>query len=117
MKKRTERTITFCDACENDDSVYYHCAGCAKDFCYKCQDKDSVGQKFIHAVRFSGSCDCFLCMDCLAKPTPAVKVILAAYLKIQQLRNEAKVWGEDFDKRCKTAEAKVEEVAKKYNIK
>ncbi len=117
MKKMMEKTITLCDACESDDLVYNHCAGCGRDFCYKCQNKDSIGQRFSHAVHFSGSCDCFLCMDCLASPTPKTKEILAAYLKIQQLRNEAKVWNEDFDKRCKTAEAKVQEVAKRYDIK
>lgn len=117
MKKKSEKLIAFCDICESDDSVYYHCAGCGKDFCYNCQNKNSVGQKFVHAVCFSGSCDCFLCMDCLASPTPAVKTMLAAYLKIQQLRNEAKAWNEDFDKRCKLAEAEVQKVAEKYNIK
>ncbi len=55
-------------------------------------------------------------MDCLAQPTPAVKAILVAYLKIQRLRNESKVWNEDFDKRRKVAEAEVKKTADKYNI-
>ena len=117
MKKMTEKQITFCDACESDDSVFYHCEGCNKDFCYKCQEKKVVGQKFTHAIHFSGSTDCFLCMECLAKPTPKVKELLAAYLKIQQLRNEGKSWNEDFDKRCKMAEKEVNIIAKKHNIK
>ena len=117
MKKIVEREVIFCNFCESDNSVYYHCNGCGKDFCYKCQNKKAVGQKFAHAVHFSGSCDCFLCMDCLANPTPETKEILAGYLKIQQLRNEAKSWNDDFDKRCKTAEAEVNKIVKKYNIK
>lgn len=117
MKRKTEKLITFCDVCDSGDSVFYHCEGCEKDFCYKCQNKSVVGQKFVHSVHCSGSSDCFLCIACLAKPTPKVQAILAAYLKIQQLRNETAAFYADFEKRRKTAEVAVRDIVEKYNIK
>lgn len=117
MKREVLKMVKFCDACESEDSIYYECVSCGKNFCYNCKQKNSVGQEFRHAVHFSGSFDCFLCMDCLASPTPKTKEILAAYLKIQQLTEEEKSWYECFRKRCEDAETKVKVIADKYSIK
>ncbi len=117
MEKQVLKKIKFCDICGTDQSVFNTCSNCSKDFCYDCQKKNIAGQEFPHAVHFSGSTDCYLCMGCLASPAPKVKTILSAYLKIQQLRNESKAFYDDFDVRCKAAETKVKEVAGKYNIK
>lgn len=111
MEKQVLRRIKFCDICGTDQNIFYKCSGCGKDICCTCQEKNALGQKFCHAVNFPGSIDCYLCMECLAKPTPKVKTILSAYLKIQQLRNERTAFNDDFDVRCKAAEAKVKEVA------
>lgn len=117
MKKNIEKLTTVCDICESDDCVFHHCVGCGKDFCYKCQETKPVGQKFSHSVYCSGSYDCFLCVACIADPTPKVQSILAVYLKIQQLRNETKSFYEDFEKRSKVAEVKVKEIVEKYHIR
>jgi hypothetical protein len=117
MKKVVEKEVEFCDNCGSDDCVFNECIGCGKHFCYECNDKKKVGQKYSHAVYCSGSRDAYLCTDCILLPTPKIQEILEVYGKIANLRSESKVWYEDFEKRTKEAEAAVKVLAEKHSIK
>jgi hypothetical protein len=106
---RTQKLITvpacdFCEEGERNTNCYRRCDNCGKDACDKHQD--AIVQ-FRHGVYFSGSDDGEYCVGCLEALRHEGDARLKAFQQIQDLRDEAERWNEDFRKRATTAEAAV----------
>lgn len=108
MKKEITKEVTICDSCKKESSYGYHCVGCKLDFCYGCNEK--MGKNFSHAVYASGSGDGYFCNTCIAQPSKEVKALFEAYIRIQALREEAKIRYESFKRRVTEAEEEVKKL-------
>ena len=91
-----------------DEHCYDKCLGCGKDVCYEC--KKAEGNEFYHSVHCGGSGDGFYCIICLGNPKIIKTSLYQAYLTIQRLRNEEKVWYDDFRIRCENAEKDLKKI-------
>ncbi len=117
MKKTIQKEVVVCDECGTDEMIFHKCNGCDKAFCFDCNKTKHTGKTFEHGVYCSGSGDVYFCMACLTNLMPRTKEILAAFQTVLFLRNEAIEKHTAFEKRCKDAENKVQEVLEKYQIK
>jgi hypothetical protein len=101
-KKQLTKDVEVCDVCGTDKMVFSHCNNCSKDYCYECAKTHAV--TYSHGVYCGGSGDACYCNACRNELLKKGDVRLLAYLKIQDLRAEAKRWSEDFNMRQEHAE-------------
>lgn len=104
MKKTVTEERTFCDVC--GQPAWRACQKCGKDLCYDC--RKTAAKEYQHGVYFSGSKDGLYCLECDAALMRQADPKHLAYRRIEALRNEAKGWGSDFEKRKKEAESALE---------
>ena len=102
MKKTIAKDMHVCDACEAEDIHPKTCLRCGDEHCYACSQTQGV--TFNHAVHFSGSGDGYYCAECAAIALRESDPIRLAYQAIEDLRTEAKEWGEGFRTRQDEAE-------------
>ena len=103
--KSVQTEVHCCDACGKEFLVTA-CICCGKEYCYDCRKRE--GKEYSQGVHFSGSGDGYYCNPCDAKLTASGSDKLhAAYRAVASLRIEGQAWGEDFQRRCKAAEANV----------
>ena len=108
MKKMELKETTYCDHCGKETYVTA-CMRCGTEHCWECRKTE--GKEYSHGVHFSGSGDGYYCSKCdeeLAQSGGDDRH--AAYREIAALRNEAEVWGADFQRRQKAAEARLEAI-------
>lgn len=111
MNKTVEKTVTFCDSCECEVGYSHKCACCGIEMCYDCAKKKMV--KYTHSVWFQGSDDGEYCLKCDSVLTESQNDALHnAYVKIRNLRNEQKAWGDDFKNRAEAVGKEVETLRK-----
>lgn len=106
MKRLTEVELTFCDACGKQSWVTT-CLACHADHCWECEKV--LGVLYQHGVYASGSGDGYYCAACDARLTrEGTDPQHRAYRVVRALKDEAKAWGADFERRTKIAEARVQ---------
>jgi len=111
MRKVIEKEVAFCDDCGNEADYVHTCIGCGKEYCYDCHDAHLT--EFRCGVSFGGSGDGEFCKECIENPpTPKLRKLLKAYLKIRALKTERDAVYNDFQARCKKAEAEVDKTYK-----
>jgi len=101
MRKEVKKTMDVCDFCGTDNSVFYKCLQCGKDACWECRDKTV---QYPQGVYISGGQDGIYCLECDSTLMKSGDKLHRAYNIIEALRNESKIWGEDFHARSKKAE-------------
>ena len=106
MKKMVLCEVASCDVCGDKNQVYYHCAGCGKDFCWT-HKKNIV--EYHQRIGVSGYGDIILCKKCDATPPERLIPLLMAYKEVARLRIESDIFYDDFKNRQKVAEALAEE--------
>lgn len=108
--KRTETVVVeICDLCQTNHAWSSRsCQSCGKAMCYDCGEKyliDYQGELFIRSSK-----DFRYCTDCNAKLTAAPTPLFAALRELKALNAEVKAWNEDFCKRRKAAQDRIEEL-------
>ena len=103
MKRIEQVERKICDFCQDNEASYSACMGCGKDICYDC--KKIHAKEYSHAVDFQGSGDGLYRLECDKRLTATGDPLHAAYRVIGFLRDEARGWSEDFNKRADKAEA------------
>ena len=107
MKKQEMCEVNYCDACGKRRDYLQKCCGCVRELCCDCMEGRMV--TYPPGVQSSGDNGNF-CNKCDANPPEKVKAIHAAFREIMELRVIEKSWCEDFDKRCKAAEARLKKL-------
>lgn len=103
MKKQILETKTLCDVC-GKETYGGHCLLCGVDHCYGCSKK--LGKTYHHAVSFNGSYDGYYCITCDSElRTTRSNPLHNAYIQIENLREEQRIYRKDFEKRSKKAES------------
>jgi len=109
MKKIIKKEVSFCDNCQHECSYMPKCAVCGVEYCYDCKKNRMV--KYNAGVYFSGHGDIYYCNKCHDALMKGNDPVFHAYRKIESLRQESKIWGEDFRKRCNNAEKHLKKLA------
>lgn len=109
MKQTKQVEVDCCDKC-GPEEMTQSCDCCGRTVCWG-HRAELVDLQ--HGVYVSGHGDASYCKPCLEELRLKKDKRVLAYLKIQDLRDEAKKWGEDFRRRCELAEEAVKRVATK----
>lgn len=104
MKKEVTKQIKVCDICKDENSVYYECENCHKDFCYGCKN---LIEEFPAKWGFGTSNDLVICTHCLISPSKEMIPKIHAYQNLSTIGNEYKTMCINMDKRIEEAEQKI----------
>jgi hypothetical protein len=115
MRENKTIEVKVCDACGKSENVFHTCLRCGKDFCY--DDFKKEGVEYKHAVFFGGSDDVEFCKACDIElhnnRNEPLYGLHKAFLNIKWLVAERKGYDDEFDKRTKEAEERVQYFLKK----
>ena len=107
MKKIVAVEKIFCDVCGKESHENGNCLNCGKNVCYKCEL--AFAHRYQSNVFRRGCGDGLYCNECDAKLRLYTdNPLYIAYREIEALQKERADWEDDFDKRRKIVEQKLE---------
>ena len=109
MKKTIEKEVTFCDHCQTETYVD-PCLHCGAEHCWRCRETQGIEYK--HLTWGTGTGDGYYCTSCdnHIRTIGRVNPVHQAFLVIANLREESRLFYEDYKRRAREAEHCLEDL-------